>query len=370
MKGKVAIYTMQGYHNYGNLLQNYAVQHIWESLGFEPVTLHFRRSLKKDYAGTAPWMLVKRAFTLLPNSRQMPNRRYLALRAFARRHIPARLVNITKAGALDALGQDYAYFSTGSDQVWNPHFHRPQLEDICFLPFAGQNQRVCMAPSFGVDELPPEHQARFAKGLAGFNHLNVREASGAEVVRRLTGRPAKVLVDPTMAAPTALWDQLIASCSGPAQKNYLLLYFLGPVAGEELEKMRQLAGRHGLTIINMLNPAGGFYTASPAEFIRLIKGAALLCTDSFHGAVFSIIFNRPFVLYDRHFKNVDMNSRAHTLLDTFSLAGRKAGAAPLDDRVFSCSFEAANKTLAEKRQFFLDAIIEQLAPEDRPQNLF
>jgi exopolysaccharide biosynthesis predicted pyruvyltransferase EpsI len=92
------------------------------------------------------------------------------------------------------------------------------------------------------------------------------------------------------------------------------------------------------------------YACGPSEFLYLIKNAFLVCTDSFHGVVFSIIYDTPFIVFSREDKKEkDMSSRIDTLLDKFNLQYRKFNG-KIDKEIFKCNYEEISKILNEERQ--------------------
>ena len=108
-----------------------------------------------------------------------------------------------------------------------------------------------------------------------------------------------------------------------ADKKYILKYFLGHVSEEKEKEIERFAKENNCDIIDILDK-NSFYATGPSEFVYLIKNAFLVLTDSFHSCVFSIIFNRPFLIFERDEEGMrNMNSRIDTLLQKFKLDGRR-----------------------------------------------
>ena len=97
---------------------------------------------------------------------------------FVQKYIPTRKIG----GEYENLGLDYDYFCIGSDQVWNPEWYDDLKKEIYLLTFSRPEQKVCMAPSFGVEHLVAEWQEWFGKQLKSFPYLAVREKSGAKII--------------------------------------------------------------------------------------------------------------------------------------------------------------------------------------------
>ena len=113
----------------------------------------------------------------------------------------------------DDLSDQYDYFITGSDQVWNPNYLYGS--SIYFLAFAPKHKRIAFAPSFGVSEIKPEYVERYKEWLSGMHRLSVREDDGAKIIKRINRKRRPVLVDPTMLLTKEKW----LSIAKPARIN-------------------------------------------------------------------------------------------------------------------------------------------------------
>lgn len=217
----------------------------------------------------------------------------------------------------------FDYLIVGSDQVWNPNYRR--LRDVDLLTIVPSNKRISFSASFGVNSIPDKIKPRVAKELKKFKAISVREDRGKEIVEELTGRKdVEVLVDPTMLLTTEEWDKVSKKPKMLKNDKYILNYFLGELSEERKKEIQRVAQENNCEIINILDKNSPFYECGPSEFIYLEKHAFLICTDSFHSSVFAILYNRPFIVFDREQKNVaNMNSRLETLLSKFKLENRK-----------------------------------------------
>ena len=209
----------------------------------------------------------------------------------------------------------------GSDQVWNPKFDR--LSDVDLLSFATPEQRISFSASFGISELPEDTKEKVKRELENFKAISVREDSGKEIIENITKRKdIEVLVDPTMLLTAEEWDKVLKKPDQLKTDKYILNYFLGNLSEERKQEIEKIAKENNCEIINILDKNSPFYKTGPSEFLYLEKNAFLICTDSFHSSVFAILYNRPFVVFDREDSNVKMNSRLETLLNKFHLTNR------------------------------------------------
>ena len=229
---------------------------------------------------------------------------------------------IDKSHIIKNINKKYDYFITGSDQVWNPNFNR--MSDIDFLVFATPEKRVAFSASFGISEIPEDMKDYYKERLLGIKYLSVREDTGKDIIENLTGREdIQVLVDPTMLLTSEEWDKVAKK---PEQlkdnKKYILNYFLGELSDKRKKEIQEVAEKNDCEIINILDENSPFYQTGPSEFLYLEKNAFLICTDSFHSCVFAILFNKPFIVFDREDAMEKMNSRLETLLKKFKLEDR------------------------------------------------
>ena len=134
-------------------------------------------------------------------------------------------------------------------------------------------------------------------------------------------------------------------------KKYILNYFLGELSDKRRKQIEQIAKENNCFIINILDKNSPCYTSGPSEFLWLEKNAFLVCTDSFHSSVFAILFNTPFIVFNREEKNVDnMNSRIDTLLSKFKLEDRRYNGKKITKENLKHNYTEAYKILEKERK--------------------
>jgi len=326
---KVGIITVHGYHNYGNRLQAYAVQKIIEDLGFDVVTIKTKTSLtnikptKLQSLYNNRHNLFNKIVSKISNLKykELSNKRLKRFETFTSKHIKETSFYISNNAVPNTIDDNYDFFVTGSDQVWNPVLKGTDIE---FLQFASQQKRVAFSASIGTSFIPEERQAYYKKALNDMHSISVRENEAKDIVKQLTGRKdIEVLVDPTMLLSKEEWLDITTS-SMLQSSPYILVYFLGEKSSQYKRFINQISKDYNLKIIELLNPKyKNYFLSDPAEFVELINNAKLICTDSFHGAAFSITLNKPFIVFDRiEHTQPSMNSRITTLLQKFNLENR------------------------------------------------
>lgn len=126
-------------------------------------------------------------------------------------------------------------------------------------------------------------------------------------------------------------------------------YFLGELSEKRRKDIERIAKENNCEIINILDRNSPFYQTGPSEFLYLEKNAFMVCTDSFHSCIFAILYNRPFVVFDREGVNVKMNSRLDTLLKKFKLEDRWYKDEITEDYL-KVDYKDAYKILEEERK--------------------
>ena len=311
---KVGILTINDIHNYGNRLQNYATQEFLKENGFIAETIKNVENKKN--------VKLKRLIKFFIQHKKYQKESIFL--KFDKENINFSKFKVSPEKVSKDLNDKYDFFVTGSDQVWNPTFKR--MSDIDFLTFSDNEKRISFVASFGINEIPDNLKTYYKEKLKDFKSLSVREERGKEIIKELTDRTdAVVLLDPTMLIPIEKWECIMKKPKMMDRLNgrkYILNYFLGNLSESRKKEIERLAKENDCEIINILDEKSPFYLCGPSEFVYLEKNAFLVCTDSFHSTVFAILFNRPFVVFNREDSEVKMNSRLDTLLSKFELENR------------------------------------------------
>lgn len=319
---KIAIVTLYDNINIGNKLQNFAVKKILEKYCVTVETLTYSEAYKM--APDMGWKGKIVAFFGVPREIARKKRAMLLRRkkfeAFSAKYLNARTDIPFYAYGLD-ISYEYDAFVTGSDQVWHNWSNTKAELDYFFLDFVPKSKRICLSPSFGLKEIPKQWIPNYIKGLSGFNHLSCREKDGCELIKKTVNREATLLLDPTMIIEREQWDSIAKKPDYDLSNSYILVYILGPLSNVVNDKIIEIASKNNLNIINIYNiDDRNFYTTSPDEFIYLVKNASLVCTNSFHGLAFSILYSKKVYIFNREDKEgIKMGGRIETLLKAFNL---------------------------------------------------
>ena len=356
---KIGIVTIVDYTNYGNRLQNYAVYYVLHKrYGCKVKTLATHKEqlfCDKNYIAWSKEMFAKQLSIILPSvAEKRFGNNITRWSNFCNwnKYIPTKHYYGNERLS-EKLNEKYDFFFAGSDQIWNYHFSFRKFYNY-FLRFADNRKKIAISGSFGVEEIPVEWRNEYIDGLSKFSYISVREDAGQAIVKELLGKDVPVLIDPVMMLSSEEWLQVSKKPRVDCSRPYILKYYLGDEAEED--KIDVWARKNGYEVYELLNDKiPELYSAGPGEFITLISNASLICSDSFHCIAFSIILSKPFIVYNRRGKDMDMSSRLDTLLNKFGFQNRWKHLLN-EDEYLICDYELAKKQLQIEQQKFTDYI--------------
>lgn len=341
---RILIRTFPPNHNpnYGGILQAWALQSTLKSLGHTVATDATKSSAQAPLIrwarrrATVTRDLVAR-LGLLKKSSQQAAVSWAATRnllSFAPRAMTLDFLYCGRNRVDPKVLRRYDAFLVGSDQVWRPDLVDMPSYLLNFLPEKDSRTRVAYAASFGMDSpagLDSEPtRSEHAKLIERFNHVSVREVSGVALSRALWGRTAERTIDPTMLITSDQYRQLADGHNRTeASGNYLSAYVLDSsdeksaisalVASELRLEIDQLYRPLPSEYLSYKNSRDYFDRPSVESWLQSIADSKFVVTDSYHGAVFAILFNRPFLVIPNARRGL---ARFDTLLSTFGLLDR------------------------------------------------
>lgn len=342
---KIGILTIIGQANYGNKLQNYAVDRVLKGLGADVVTFDYT---SKPSVKTRLKRIVK---DILKVNDYYGRKRIECFNAFDNKYLKTDRVE---------NAANYDYVVCGSDQIWNCTigFINTNLETY-FGAFMPPEKRIAYSASIGADYIPDEYQAVFAEYTSEMKAISVREEKGAEIIKHLTGKDVCVTIDPTLMLTENQWLEIASRPDYITDEKFILTYFLGNYLPEIKEYIYNVAKEKGLKVIDLeadykfANEIDNlsYYMTCADEFIWLISNCEMMFTDSFHGSVFSIIMDKPFRCFLRNQDGlVKMSSRMDTLFKLFHIEKWCYGDLKESaDTVFYKDYSAVNSVLDEER---------------------
>lgn len=324
---KIAIVTMSYGSNYGNKLQNYALQEVYNRFGYEVETLRLKPSrMNLDNSSKEALNLTKIINRLRVKMKQLIYKNNILNRKDSFEFFNNNVLKMTDKVYCDETihlinQNDYSFFSAGSDQVWNSYFD--DFTKTFLLDFVNDNEKkISYAASFGVSDINEKYRNLFKEKLMQFKDISVREEVGKDIVKNLIGREATTVLDPTLLLSKEEWLEFIGANS-TSNEGIALTYFLGELDKEYKEKLLTYVKKNNLKLIELCKIENEYYKYGPKEFVELFSKADIVFTDSFHACCFSIIFEKPFWVTGRNSVKKNMNSRIDTLLDKLQLISRK-----------------------------------------------
>lgn len=304
---KIGILTLPLNTNYGGIVQAYALKRTLENMGHEAIMIdhvfkpkllplkvryliYFKRSILK-------YIFRKRIIVRYDKyCQEIYNYKRKEIIPFIDKYISKSEFNVgsTNTSHLDAI-------IVGSDQVWRPAYANPIKK--YFLYFVNNNdkiRKIAYAASFGTDiwEFTPQQTEECAQLVKSFDLITVREDSAIVLCREHFGVNAEHVLDPTMLLDKEDYIKIAETDNAPVSSGNLFAYILDDTI-EKQNYVSDIGNKSGLVPFSIMPTdkqleQGESYPAV-SVWLRAFMDAQFVVTDSFHGCVFSIIFNKPFI---------------------------------------------------------------------------
>ena len=320
---KIGILTFHCAHNYGAVLQCYALQEYLKHLGHDVYVINYRPSYLKyglfiwyNWLSLDPIKCIKKTIRQIC-SFNLQYKRFTAFERFINDRLNVKTIN------LQSIQSDIDCFVFGSDQIWRKNGN--QFDPIYFGEFkAAQGHKlISYAASMGMNELSETEKEQIGKWLKNFSTITVRETSLKQLLSPLTDKKIEVVADPTFLLSQQEWGKIAKAPN--ISKPYVLIYQV--ISNPLADEIAQTAARRlNAEIIEIASKIGNkpnthytVYTASPEEFLGWIMNARFVVTTSFHGTAFSIIFNKAFISLKQ---NKPSDLRIESVLKSVNLLNR------------------------------------------------
>lgn len=332
----VGIITFHASHNYGSMLQAYALQQIVLSLGLKCEIINFRTERQKLFyqpafnRGTSLGK-IKRYILLSPYLKSL-KKKNLLFEDFLKNNLHITSKEYNNLEDLENENLSFDFYISGSDQIWNTYCF--DFDWAYFLPFVSNGKKIAYAPSMGpVSEksILPIYYDKIKQYLSSYTAISVREEGTANWLKKHCGLSVDINLDPTLLLNINQWNDIIER-EPLIDGDYIFIYspFFNPdllVLADLLLKrynMRVVISQvydYGLRkqykFIFSNNNVVVKCDVGPKEFLNLCKYARLVCGYSFHLVVFSILFHKPFLTLDGMLDN-----RISNLLELLGLQDR------------------------------------------------
>lgn len=325
---KIGILTLPLHTNYGGILQAWALQTVLERMGHTVDVFGIKsESSHSNYTLPLVWFvrLIRRikgqndiSIFYEIKERGIQNRRFSDIRRFVSEKINTKVIP-----ELNAIPENiYDIIVVGSDQIWRKEYissgwRSNNPEDAFLSSFnCKKADRIAYAASFGIDSwnFTNSETIKIEEALSRFKAISVRETSAIDLLECATGTSATLVLDPTMLLTQEDYIECLGICK-KSENNQLISYILDPNV-ETTKLISKIAVTRGLKHkeINLLHSSNKLLSIE--EWVESIANAEIVITDSFHGCVFSIIFNKPLIFICNKSRG---NARFASLISTFGI---------------------------------------------------
>lgn len=361
---KVGILTQPLSSNYGGVLQCYALYAYLQSKGYEPFIL--RKNIYPGFFRNIAYSLLRK----IPcqNIRNL-RRSHLIGKVFApfiEKHLPLKSEIVYSSDQLEEIlkRENLAAVIVGSDQVWRYSYIKDNYYLCYFLSFVKEAgvRRVAYSASFGVDDWEaPDKLQEIIPLLARFDAVSVREVSGTTVCeKRFQRGNVEHTLDPTLLVSPSVYDFLIRESEYDFNHKLCSYILDGCLRKKEIIDIfaRSVARKGEVFHLLDFNDGDNFFTIQ--DWLKSINQSEYVITDSFHGMVFSIIFNKQFAVLVNPGRGA---SRFYSLAEQLDLSNRLIDASKLQRfDVFDnpIDYIAVNQKIAFLREKSEDFLIKAL----------
>ena len=366
---RIIITTFNKAHNYGAMLQEYALLTLLESEKYNVNVLNYNdKDIAKNYKyyGLGNGTIMQRIKTIIKYTLlfKKNKKRYYNFERFENEYI-----NLTSKydNVCELNGIKTDILITGSDQVWNFQITNG-LSDVYTLNFGPENiRRISYAASIGVKKIPRNLQNCYTDKISKIDKISVREESAKSALSPLLkNRKIDVVLDPTLLLSNESWLSVIHNVSRKPPKEKYILAYVVEKDDEYFKIVNYMSEITGLKVVHFdkigiryKNVLENRYTGGPDEFISLIKNAEYVIATSFHATAFSIIFNKKFWVVPHKttgsrvtdlLKKLDISNRAVNSLEEFEKLN-------FDEDI---DYENVNKILEKEREKSINWLIDAI----------
>lgn len=358
---KTATITFHASHNYGSMLQAFALQQAIKKLGHENEIINLRTERQKKYYPRPSLAFPKSIKQAIKQLLTLPYYKDLQKKYDLFEEFLSQELTLTKEFAtkeeIEQANLQYDCFIAGGDQLWNT---KPLDFDWSFyLPFTDK-KKISYSASMGPHaEQQVTNRALIKDYLSKFTHIAVREEGTKKIVDDLTGESTNITIDPTLLLTKKEWINHLNErpiISG----DYILVY--SPGFNRDVYDIAKTIGKRTTIPVYTTNHILNRYpqlwnvkcklTTGPWEFLNILSNAKLVICGSFHAVVFSALFERPFFAV-----NGEKDNRMKTFLEKTDLTHRTISKENINERIstaFNCNFSQSTALLNKEREAGLE----------------
>ncbi len=319
----VGILTFHRAANYGAVLQCYALQQALDKLKIENEIIDYRCSYIQRHYSPIPSVSFIHIRRFIYELCEAPIKFKVRLQFDKFLKLNLRLSDSVNKSQMKSFCRRYNTIITGSDQVWNLAITGE--DTTYFLDFSTKGcQKISYAASIGPKEVKEKYIKIMQPFLQLYDIISIREEAAINSIQQMTGRMPRVDTDPTVLMDISEWNYLVTKSKLKLKnKKYIFLYLMQD-SPELIQMAKMLAQKYKLVVYSILmmdskEQVGIDMRGSSVEdFLYLIHNAEFVCTNSFHGIMFSIRFHKKFFWAYQSGKNMS-NPRFDMLIHQYGI---------------------------------------------------
>lgn len=331
---KINTITCHCPHNFGAVLQSYALQSYLERIGHDARIIDYRpnyltKNQKLSYVGNKR-IKSNPILYLLYLLLNLPTRikRIRNYKKFENSYLKLSPNTYYTYNELSKYPSDSDLYICGSDQIWNTDLPNGNDESYYLSFVKDDSKKASYAASMSIATIDDNIKVFLSERIKDFAHVSVREDTAKAILEPIINKKITHVLDPVFLLSDLNWKEMSDVSDIVINEKYILLYIMGDNNMQILEIAKQIATQRNIKIYlitNSIKSNSGvdrcFRGESPNTFLKLISNAQFVITNSFHGTAFSIIFNKQFI--SCHISKT--NSRIKSLLQLLDLKSRYMG---------------------------------------------
>lgn len=360
---KIGIITFHCSYNYGSALQTYALKSFLENNGYKVSIINFIYKLDfENYKLFRTKQYIKRPYKfffdiIFYNKNKIRKNNF---ELFAKQYF-----NLTKKiyynyKNMKELNNEFDIFICGSDQIWNLDCTKG-VEPAYFLKFVDKDKlKIAYAPSLAHIKFAKNYDEDLKKAINDLDYISIREESTLPLIQSLTEKKVNVVLDPTLLLDREDYELIV---NQEKQDNEYIFVYMLEYSAELVKYCNEFSDKRKIKIIYITKSkisrikGKNVFGIGPDKFLRYIRDAKYIITNSFHATVFSVIFNKKFVTFTTKYSS----SRMGDLLNKLGIPERIYNENFDIDK--DIDYDVVQKRLIDMKKFSLEYLRKALKRE-------
>lgn len=299
---KVGLITFHFVNNYGGVLQAYSLQeYLKEICGEEVSIINYKNTFVQFTDAVRIFPITSDVSELFTGIKTIPLR--LKRVSYFNQFLKQNVSVTEKVDSIDSVIEKNMFdcLICGSDQIWNPVITFGFDKNYYLGQKKANVKRIAYAPSIGKNRISKKSEKKLKGYISNIDYCSVRELETQRELEKMLDKDIEVLIDPTFLLKKEKWGKLAQQVVAPKEK-YILVYIMQK-DNKVYDYSRKVKEKYGLKVIEISRYGKRnegidevLVDVGPLEFLSLFYNAEYICTNSFHGLAFSLIFDKKFSL--------------------------------------------------------------------------